>query len=73
MISHFLHALLFFSISLYGSDSGSHSDPMHSSAPVLLLFLFIIHYFVLIIVRQMKKFHMMNITNYQKKNKKNTV
>lgn len=32
-----------------------------------------IHYFVLIIVRQMKKFHMMNITNYQKKNKKNTV
>ena len=30
-------------------------------------------YFVLIIGRQMKKFHMMNITNYQKKNKKNTV
>ena len=40
---------------------------------MLLLFLFIIHYFVLIIVRQMKKFHVMNITNYQKKNKKNTV
>ena len=32
----------------------------------------ILHYFVLIIVRQMKKFHMMNITNYRKKNKKNT-